>query len=247
VSASTEIDPKPVGRPIDWAQEWLERYVRQNGPTPRKTLVELAKKAGHSEMTLNRARQRLEVKILRKANTAVWIHPNDDTIDMKGAPKPLRGGRKPYVRAVQLPPGLDHRYRLEHGWHRQRLIHELARQERSHTALAKDYGVTQSAVSQFAQRHADEIQAIRTDIEAEFSHLWVADKRRIAEYQAASRTSSTPSPNRRVRTCRRCYVSSTAAPQRGRGTRATPGPCERQVANTQINYSVHGVDIEKLR
>jgi predicted transcriptional regulator len=74
---------------------------------------------------------------------------------------------------------------LERGWAKSRLILELAQQEKTQVQLAREYGVTQGSVSEFATRHADEITHQRSKIEDEWIGLWIADKRnRVAEAQA---------------------------------------------------------------
>jgi len=64
------------------------------------------------------------------------------------------------------------------------LIQDLARQEKRVSRLARDYGVSESAIRQFRDRKAVEIAAARKHIENEFETLWIADKvKRLAEYQ----------------------------------------------------------------
>jgi hypothetical protein len=78
-----------------------------------------------------------------------------------------------------------YRYRLERGWAKRQLIHELARMEKTQIVLAREYGVTQGAVSQFQTRHQAEIDAVKLDIENEFAGLWVAKKvNRLAELES---------------------------------------------------------------
>jgi predicted transcriptional regulator len=74
---------------------------------------------------------------------------------------------------------------LERGWRRAALIRDLATGEKTQVQLGQEYGVTQGAVSQFADRHRDEITAVRTSIDDEWAALWVAQKfNRIAEMQS---------------------------------------------------------------
>jgi predicted transcriptional regulator len=82
-------------------------------------------------------------------------------------------------------PQKPYRYRLERGWAKRQLIHELARMEKTQQLLAQEYGVTESAVTQFKQRHQAEIEAVKLDIENEFAGLWVARKvNRLAELES---------------------------------------------------------------
>lgn len=63
-------------------------------------------------------------------------------------------------------------------------MRELAAGEKTQTQLAKEYGCTPGAVSIFASRHEEEIQALRDKLDDEWAGLWVASKRdRLAVYQ----------------------------------------------------------------
>lgn len=78
-----------------------------------------------------------------------------------------------------------YRYRLERGWAKRQLIHELARMEKTQVQLAQEYGVVQSSISEFGTRHRAEIEAVKLDIENEFAGLWVAKKvNRLAELES---------------------------------------------------------------
>lgn len=70
-------------------------------------------------------------------------------------------------------------------WERRQLCRELAIGQPTRAALARKYGVARSTITEFAKRHAAEIDAIKADLDNEFAGLWVADKAsRIAAYQA---------------------------------------------------------------
>lgn len=69
-------------------------------------------------------------------------------------------------------------------YRRYALCRELATGEKTKTVLAQEYGVSVSAISQFAKRNADRIAQILAAIDSEFAGLWLADKvQRIASYQ----------------------------------------------------------------
>lgn len=73
---------------------------------------------------------------------------------------------------------------LERGHVRARLIRDLATGEHTQTELARRYGVGQSAISQFASRHAERIADVASRLDDQFAALWAADKfNRCAEYQ----------------------------------------------------------------
>lgn len=74
--------------------------------------------------------------------------------------------------------------KIERGRHKLTLIRDLAAGEETQTQLAGKYGVTQGAISQFASRHAVEIERVVGKLDDEFAGLWIANKAaRIAEYQ----------------------------------------------------------------
>ena len=68
-------------------------------------------------------------------------------------------------------------------------IHEacrlLAEAELTRAQIARRFGITRSAVSQFAKRHRDRIEQIRADLDNEFAGLWITRKaNRLAGYEA---------------------------------------------------------------
>lgn len=71
----------------------------------------------------------------------------------------------------------------------------LALGELTQTAIAERYGVTQSAVSQFAARNAEEIRAIREDSANEFAGILIASKQeRLGVYEQLLEAALTPTP-----------------------------------------------------
>lgn len=75
-------------------------------------------------------------------------------------------------------------------WDHRTLVRELASGDFTRAELGKKYGISGQAVTQFAQRHAAEIDAVSGQMEAAFTGLWIADKasRIIAhqrDYEAA--------------------------------------------------------------
>lgn len=86
-----------------------------------------------------------------------------------------------------LPEGdvPENRHKLSPGHIVNKLCRELAVAEKPQVQLSEEYGVSQSAISQFKARHKDRIEAIRNKLDDEFAGLWIAEKaNRIAEYQA---------------------------------------------------------------
>jgi hypothetical protein len=74
--------------------------------------------------------------------------------------------------------------KLERGWVRHNLIADLAAMQNTQVELGLKYDCNQSSISEFAKRHADEIEAKKKCIEDELHGLWIASKAaRLAEYQ----------------------------------------------------------------
>lgn len=70
-------------------------------------------------------------------------------------------------------------------WDRRQLCRELAEGEIKRADLARKYGLGRSAITEFAKRHAREIDDIRAQLDDEFAGLWIAQKAaRIAAYQS---------------------------------------------------------------
>ena len=73
----------------------------------------------------------------------------------------------------------------ERPWHRRQFCRELAAGEVTRAALARKYGISRAAVTQFAKRHRAEIDAIKAQLDDQFAGLWIARKEnRLAQYQA---------------------------------------------------------------
>lgn len=78
------------------------------------------------------------------------------------------------------------RFVLSRPYTRVQLQRELALGQKTQSELAAEYGVTQSAISQFQQRWRVQIQRYREDMTDEFAGLWAAKKTaRVAAYQDA--------------------------------------------------------------
>lgn len=74
--------------------------------------------------------------------------------------------------------------RLDRGRARLRLLHEIATGNHSYAALARQHGVTRSAISQFAARHQLAILDARQALDDDTAALWVSRRRdRLAEIQ----------------------------------------------------------------
>jgi predicted transcriptional regulator len=75
------------------------------------------------------------------------------------------------------------RSKLEYPWNRNALIRDLAIGNQTQTQLAAEFGVSQSAICEFKQRHEDEIIEVTNDLANEYAGLRLAEKaERIATY-----------------------------------------------------------------
>lgn len=133
-------------------------------------------------------------------------------------------------------------YPLERPWNRRRLIHELARGERTVTELAEAYGVTHGAVSQFRDRHTTEIVEVRQNLEDEFAGMWIASKReRLAVYQEDAEKLAESEDPELIRI--KHNILKAVAEELGQ----LPSKMSISVGAKTITYVVDGVDMEQLR
>jgi hypothetical protein len=78
---------------------------------------------------------------------------------------------------------------LTRPYQRLQMMRDLALGAETQKALGVKYGCTQGAISLFRKRYADEIEAIRSNLQDEWAGLWAADKRaRVAVYQDTIKT-----------------------------------------------------------
>lgn len=164
------------------------------------------------------------------------------------------------------------RYPLERGWTKWRLIRDLASMDRTKAQLSRAYGVTTSAITQFSQRHAVEIDEVKAAIEDEMAGLWIAQKRaRLAEYQqdledlaelmaldmdpdTAPREAADPDDPDSTIVVKvgtdvpaisraRSRILKQVAEEMGH----LPARVQVNVNDQRVNYSVEGVDLSQLR
>lgn len=81
------------------------------------------------------------------------------------------------------------------GLKKRKLVRELALGELNQTQLAERYDVTPSAISHFAKRNRDEIEAVRANIDDEFAGLLIAQKaHRLGVLEHLLDVALTPTP-----------------------------------------------------
>jgi predicted transcriptional regulator len=123
------------------------------------------------------------------------------------------------------------------------LVRDLAAGEVRRAQLARQLGVSASAVTQFAQKHEREIEAIKARLQDEFAGLWIADKaERIASYQAdleMSLDSDRPTHFEQIRT--RTQIKQAVAEELGQL------PPRTQVVVQAITHIIENVNLEDLR
>lgn len=147
--------------------------------------------------------------------------------------------------------------KLERPWIRRELIVKLAHSGKTQRALAEEYGVAQSSIFEFAQRHRAEVEQVRADKENEFAGIAIADKaNRLATYQAVlERLAGAVEANADLGDDEQAMDEKTAnavgkilrnvAEELGHlPNRVTLGG---EVGLTHTNYTVNGVDPENLK
>ena len=81
------------------------------------------------------------------------------------------------------------------GLRRREVVRLLAAEEISRSEIARRYDVSPSAVTQFADRHAEEIRAVREAMDDEFAGLAIASKvNRVAMLQEIAEKALEPVP-----------------------------------------------------
>lgn len=81
------------------------------------------------------------------------------------------------------------------GLKKRKLVRELALGEENQSQLAERYDVTPSAISLFAKRNRDEIEAVRANIDDEFAGLLIAQKaHRLGVLEHLLDVALTPTP-----------------------------------------------------
>lgn len=141
------------------------------------------------------------------------------------------------------------RYPLERGHVRYKLIHELARGEKTLTKLAEEYGVVHSAIIQFRDRHQTRVNEVKADIENEFAGLWIAEKRaRIAEYQADVELINDSGAGQNTKMADADMLRVKAAIMRAVADELGHIPSKVNINVSQkVTYVIEGVDPETLR
>ena len=75
--------------------------------------------------------------------------------------------------------------KLERPWVRHKLITELATSGKTQAQLAREYAVAESSMTEFKQRHLDDIEARRAAAGEEFAGVLIAEKAtRLATYES---------------------------------------------------------------
>ena len=85
--------------------------------------------------------------------------------------------------------------KLELPWVRRAIMIQLATGNKSQSAIAREFGCSQTAISYFNDRHRDEIEAIRESSLDEFTGIAIAQKAaRLQAYEEILKKCMTPTP-----------------------------------------------------
>lgn len=138
--------------------------------------------------------------------------------------------------------------KLARGYRKRRLIHELAVGARKQEDLAEEYDCTRQAIAAFAKRYAEEIAAVKANIDEEFSGMWIADKKeRVAEYQQDVEDinkylDSADGPDGELMRIKHGALRAVSE-ELGQ----LPARVHVSVQADKLNYTVAGVDVEQLK
>lgn len=162
------------------------------------------------------------------------------------SPRKRRPNPSKQVESRGLPALPPTRYPLERVHNRRKLIHELAQGEIPRIKLAEKYGVVHSAITQFAQRHAAQIEQVQSEIEDDLRGLWVAQKSaRLEELQGDIEAIGQPEgkPEERATLLR---VKHSALRNVAEEMGQLPARQITQGSNVSVNVAIVGVDLEQL-
>lgn len=139
---------------------------------------------------------------------------------------------------------------LDRGATRLQLIRQIALGNKSLAQLCHEYDVGNGTVEAFAKRHAAEIQAVVDESAAEFTALWIAEKRnRLAEYQQdiedinESLLSDDVKQSEKTQLFR---VKHAALRQVAEELGHLPGRVQIRFEGPRVTYQIVGVDMDKL-
>lgn len=123
------------------------------------------------------------------------------------------------------------------------LIRELAAGEMKRTELARKYGVVRATITEFAKRHAAEIDEAKDRLGDEFAAAWIADKaQRIGAYQADYEMAlNDPRASHHDWVRARTAILLAVAEELGQM------PPKMQVSVMPVVHIIEGVDVERLK
>lgn len=133
--------------------------------------------------------------------------------------------------------------RILRGYKKLELMRHLATGEHSQAYLAELYDLTESGVSAFKRRNAQEIQEIVDNIDDRFAGMWIAKKeKRIAEYlsqvELVQDSTDADAPMLRVAQAALRAVADELGD--------IPNKSTVEVKAETVTYTVEGVDLETL-
>jgi len=131
---------------------------------------------------------------------------------------------------------------LEQGWVRARLIRDLAIGEIPQKTLAEEFGVVDSAITEFKKRHWVEIERVRDNMADQYGDMWISSKRsRLAELQKAAEKLAEKPDARSAEVLAKLLKD--AAEELG----DLPAKAQVQIMQQQVTYQIEGINLEDLR
>jgi predicted transcriptional regulator len=127
------------------------------------------------------------------------------------------------------------------------LCRDLAVGNVSQSQLAEKYGVGPSAISYHAKKNAEEIAAIKADIENEFAGMWIAQKQsRVAEYQSDAERINTALDKSDELDPKLLRAKNAALKAAAEEMGQLSAKVQVQVQTQQVDYWIDGCDLDLI-
>jgi hypothetical protein len=127
------------------------------------------------------------------------------------------------------------------------LCRDLAIGNMTQSQLAEKYGVTQPCISYNLRLRAEEIAAIKADIENEFAGMWIAQKQsRVAEYQSDAERINTALDKSDELDPKLLRAKNAALKAAAEEMGQLSAKVQVQVQTQQVDYWIDGCDLDLI-